>query len=36
MRTTKVKFFEKYLCEGMSDLGKINRPEGNCFLPECG
>ena len=27
MRTTKVKFFKKYLCEGMSDPDKINRPE---------
>ena len=26
MRTTKVKFFKKYLCEGMSDPGKIIRP----------
>ena len=26
MRTTKVKFFQKYLCEGMSDLGKIIHP----------
>ena len=27
MRTTKVKFFKKYLFEGMSDPGKIIRPE---------
>ena len=26
MRTTKVKFFMKYLSEGMSDPGKIIRP----------
>ena len=26
MRTTKVKFFKKYLFEGMSDPGKIIRP----------
>ena len=26
MRTTKVKFFKKYLSEGMSDPGKIIRP----------
>ena len=26
MRTTKVKFFNKYLFEGMSDPGKIIRP----------
>ena len=26
MRTTKVKFFKKYLCEGMSDPDKIIRP----------
>ena len=26
MRTTKVKFFKKYLSEGMSDSGKIIRP----------
>ena len=26
MRTTKVKFFRKYLSEGMSDRGKIIRP----------
>ena len=26
MRTTKVKFFTKYLSEGMSDPGKIIRP----------
>ena len=25
MRTTKVKFFKKYLCEGMSDPGNIIR-----------
>ena len=27
MRTTKVKFFKKYLSEGMSDPGKIIHPE---------
>ena len=26
MRTTKVRFFKKYLFEGMSDPGKIIRP----------
>ena len=26
MRTAKVKFFKKYLSEGMSDPGKIVRP----------
>ena len=26
MHTTKVKFFKKYLSEGMSDHGKIIRP----------
>ena len=26
MRTTKVKFFKKYLSEGLSDPGKIIRP----------
>ena len=26
MRTTKVIFFKKYLCEEMSDPGKIIRP----------
>ena len=26
MRTTMVKFFKKYLSEGMSDPGKIIRP----------
>ena len=26
MRTTRVKFFKKYLSEGMSDPGKIIRP----------
>ena len=37
MRTTKVKFFKKYLSEGMSDPGKIIRPEKmNVFLPEGG
>ena len=32
MRTTKVKFFKKYLSEGMSDPGKIIRPELNLNL----
>ena len=26
MRTTRVKFFKKYLCEGMSDPDEIIRP----------
>ena len=26
MRTTKIKFFKKYLSEGMSDPGKFIRP----------
>ena len=26
LRTTKVKFFKKYLSEGMSDPGEIIRP----------
>ena len=26
MRTTKIKLFKKYLCEAMSDPGKIIRP----------
>ena len=32
MRTTKVKFFKKYLSEGMSDLGKIIPPGRSMFL----
>ena len=32
MRTTKVKFFRKYLSEGMSDPGKIIRPGRWMFL----
>ena len=30
MRTTKVKFFTKYLSEGMNDPGKIIRPGQRC------
>ena len=32
MRTTKIKFFEKYLSEGMSDPDKIIRPRRRMFL----
>ena len=32
LRTTKVKFFKKYLSEGMSDPGKIIRPGKWMFL----
>ena len=34
MRTTKVKFFKKYLSEDMSDPSKIVRPGNECILPE--
>ena len=36
MRTTKVKFFKKYLFEGMSDPGESLVLEDECFLPEGG
>ena len=36
MRTTKVKFFKKYLSEGMSDPARLYVLEDECFLPEGG
>ena len=33
MSTTKVKFFRKYLSEGVSDMARSFVPEDECFLP---
>ena len=36
MRTTKVKFFKKYLSEGMVILARSYVLEDECFFPEGG